>query len=462
MRGPSTCERCDTFGVKDRSLATAQTHTMICCQGYQFSDGGDTVFEVDASRIKYGSGALREVGGDAKELGMTRVMLVTDAKLASSQYVQTVSQSLRAAGLDVAIYADAHVEPTDTSFQTAAAFAIDGRFDGFVSVGGGSSIDTAKAANLYSTYPDDFDAYVNAPIGRGKAIPGPLRPHIACPTTCGTGAEVTGIAIFDYVAHHAKTGIASRRLKPTMGVIDPDVTMTLPATVVACSGFDVLSHALESYTARPYTLRARPDAPNLRPMSQGANPFSDLASVEAMRICSANIVRAVSDPSDAEARERMIFAAMLAGIGFGNAGVHIPHAMSYAVAGLVHAYRAPEYPAIEPIVPHGMAVILNAPAAVRFAASANPARHLAAADMLGADTRDCAPSDAGELLAQRIEELMRRTNMPNGLGGVGYTAIDIPALRDSAAPQKRLLANAPRPTDGPELETIFASALRYW
>jgi len=435
---------------------------MLCCQGYEFVEGGDTTFEVDASHVKYGSGALREVGSDAKNLGMTRVALVTDPLLASSAYVATVLASLRAEGLDVAVYDESRVEPTDESFAAAAAFARDGAFDGFVSVGGGSSIDTAKAANLYSTYPADFDAYVNAPIGRATPIPGPLRPHIACPTTAGTGAEVTGIAIFDYLAHHAKTGIASKRLKPTLGVIDPDVTLTLPNTVVACSGFDVLSHALESYTARPYTERRRPETPSARPMSQGANPFSDIASIEAMRILGANIVRAVADPLDAEARERMLFAAMLAGIGFGNAGVHVPHAMSYAVAGLVREYRAPDYPQAEPIVPHGMAVILNAPASARFLAHANPARHLEAARLLGADTVGVEASDGGELLARRIEELMRATGMPNGIGGVGFRSDDIAALRDGAVPQKRLLANAPSPIDAMELETLFAGALRYW
>jgi len=435
---------------------------MLCCQGYEFVEGGDTTFEVDASHVKYGSGALREVGSDAKNLGMTRVALVTDPLLASSAYVATVLASLRGEGLDVAVYAESRVEPTDESFAAAAAFARDGAFDGFVSVGGGSSIDTAKAANLYSTYPADFDAYVNAPIGRATPIPGPLRPHIACPTTSGTGAEVTGIAIFDYLAHHAKTGIASKRLKPTLGVIDPDVTLTLPSTVVACSGFDVLSHALESYTARPYTERRRPETPNARPMSQGANPFSDIASTEAMRILGANIVRAVADPLDAQARERMLFAAMLAGIGFGNAGVHVPHAMSYAVAGLVREFRAPDYPQAEAIVPHGMAVILNAPASARFLAHANPARHLEAARLLGADTVGMEASDGGELLARRIEELMRATGMPNGIGGVGFRSDDIPALRDGAVPQKRLLANAPSAIDAAELETLFAGALRYW
>ncbi len=435
---------------------------MICCAGYPFVEGGDTTFEVDASRIKYGSGALREVGADARDLGMTRVALVTDPALAALPFVETVAASLRAAGCDVALYAHARIEPTDRSFAEASAFARDGRFDGFVSVGGGSAIDTAKAANLYATYPDDFDAYVNAPIGRGAAVPGPLRPHIACPTTSGTGAEVTGIAIFDYLAHHAKTGIVSKRIRPTLGVIDPDVTASLPKTVVACSGFDVLSHALESFTARPYTARPRPTEPARRPASQGANPFSDVACREAMRILGDHIVRAVCDSGDSEARERMMFAATLAGIGFGNAGVHVPHAMSYAVAGLVRAYHAPEYPAKDAIVPHGMAVVVNAPAVFRFTAQANPARHLEAAALLGADVSGATPDDAGEVLARRIEALMRATGMPNGTGGVGFDARDGAALRDGALPQARLLANAPRATGAEDLDALFARALRYW
>jgi alcohol dehydrogenase class IV len=435
---------------------------MLCCAGYPFTDGGDTTFEVEASRVKYGSGALREVGADAVALGMHRVMLVTDPGLARFPYVETVAASLRAAGCEVVLYDEASVEPTDRSFAAAIAFASEGSFDGFVSVGGGSSIDTAKAANLYTTYPDDFDAYVNAPIGRGKPVPGPLRPHVACPTTSGTGAEVTGIAIFDYLEHHAKTGIASKRIRPTLGVIDPDVTASLPKTVLASSGFDVLSHALESYTARPYTARERPETPGARPMSQGANPFSDITCLEALRLCGRYIVRAVNDPSDGEARERMMFAATLAGIGFGNAGVHVPHAMSYAVAGLVREYRAPDYPSGDPIVPHGMAVIVNAPAVFRYTAPGHLERHLHAAELLGAGVGPADRLEAGDALAQQLETLMRATAMPNGVGGVGFTKADIGALRDGAAPQRRLLSNAPAPVGPAELEELFSSALRYW
>jgi len=433
---------------------------MICCQGYPFVEGGDRTFEVDTSRIKYGSGTLREAGADAKDLGMRRVALFTDKQLAKLAPVQTVAAALRAAGLDVVVYDETAIEPSDASFRAAAAFASDGGFDGFVSVGGGSTIDTCKAANLYSAFPDAFEAYVNAPLGAGKAVPGPLKPHIACPTTSGTGAEVTGIAIFDYLERRAKTGIVSKRIRPTLALIDPDCTLSLPNAVVACSGFDVLSHALESYTARPYTQRQAPGAPGARPTSQGANPFSDMACLEALRILGENLERAVA--GEPAARERMMFAATLAGIGFGNAGVHLPHAMSYAVAGLVRAFHPAGYPGDEPLVPHGMAVIVNAPAVARFTAAANPARHLHAAALLGADIRDAAPGEAGQALAERIEALMRATDMPAGVGAVGFGPGDVPALRAGAYAQKRLLANAPRATGEAELDELFAKALNYW
>ena len=435
---------------------------MICCAGYPFVAGGDTTFVVDASRIAYGSGAIREVGAAARDLGMSRVALVTDPGVARLPYFATGLESLRAAGCDVALYAEASVEPTDVSFAAASAFARDGGFDGYVSIGGGSAIDTAKAANLYATYPDAFDAYVNAPLGRALPVPGPLRPHIACPTTAGTGAEVTGIAIFDSLEHRAKTGIVSRHLRPTLGIVDPDATATLPRTVLACGAFDVLAHALESFTARPYTRRERPATSGARPASQGANPYSDIACREALRLLGRHLERAVNDPTDAAARERRSFAATRAGLGFGNAGVHIPHAMSYAVAGLVREYRAPDYPASAPIVPHGMAVVLNAPAVFRFTGEVDPERHLEAAALLGADVAGVGSHDAGEALARRLEALMRATDMPNGIRGVGFAREDVTALCAGALPQRRLLANAPRETGSEELGALFAAALAYW
>src|SRR5438552_7114399 len=337
-------------------------------------------FELASSSIRFGAGVTREIGMDLAEMKAKRVMVLTDPNLARLAPVATVVESLRDNRIGYSLFDRVHVEPTDVSFREAIEFATQGDFDAFVAVGGGSTIDTAKAANLYSTYPADFLDYVNAPIGKGKPAPGPLKPLIAVPTTAGTGSETTGVAIFDYTPLHAKTGIAHRRLKPMLGILDPENTRSMPPQVAATSGFDVLSHALESYTAIPFHQRPRPDRPVLRPAYQGSNPISDIWSLEALRLVARYLVRAVEDPSDDEARSRMLLAASYAGVGFGNAGVHLPHGMSYPVSGLVRHFRPEGYAVDHPMVPHGMSVILNAPPVFRFTAEACPDRHPLAAE----------------------------------------------------------------------------------
>jgi alcohol dehydrogenase class IV len=434
---------------------------MSCCH-YVLVEGNESAFSVDPSSIAFGAGVLAEAGEHLRAFGAKRVALFTDANLAELEPVATVLRSLEAAGLEVEVYRDVHVEPTDVSFRKATEFAVAGKFDGYISVGGGSVIDTCKAALLYATYPAELRTYVNAPIGDGKPIPGPLPPHIACPTTCGTGSECTGIAVFDDLTLKAKTGIASRRLRPSLALIDPTCTRTLPSMVVAASGFDVLSHALESFTARPFTARPRPDRPSARPMSQGRNPWSDVGALEALRIAGKYFIRAVADANDREAREGLAWGATLAGIAFGNAGVHLPHAMSYAVAGLVRDYKCPGYPQHEPMVPHGISVVVNAPSVFRATASTSPERHIEAAEALGADVRGVGPTEAGACLSARVVELMRAAGVPNGVGGVGYGEADLDALTRGSIMQKRLVDNAPMPVDDAAMRALFRGALAYW
>jgi len=297
----------------------------------------DIAFEMATSSIRFGHGVTREAGMDLVDMGVNRVMVITDPTLSALPPVATLLESLAGNGVAYELFDRVHVEPTDASFQEAIAFAREGEFDGFVAIGGGSSIDTAKAANLYSTYPADLLTYVNAPIGKGEPVPGALKPLIAIPTTAGTGSETTGVAIFDLVEMKAKTGIAHRRLKPTLGLIDPDNTRTLPPAVAASTGLDVLCHAVESYTAIPFGERPLPQRPLLRPAYQGSNPISDLWAMESLRMVREYLPRAVADPDD-EARGQMLLAASFAGIGFGNAGVHLPHGMSYPVAGMVRDF----------------------------------------------------------------------------------------------------------------------------
>jgi hydroxyacid-oxoacid transhydrogenase len=352
------------------------------------------------------------------------------------------------------------VEPSDESFLDAIAFARERPVDAFVAVGGGSTIDTAKAVNLYTTYPpDDFLDYVNPPIGKGLPVPGALKPLMAIPTTAGTGSETTGVAIFDFKQMHAKTGIANRRLKPTLGYLDPENTRTMPPEVAASTGLDILSHAIESFTAMPFTDRPLPARPALRPAYQGSNPISDIWSMQALRMVNDFLVRAVDDPADDEARANMLLAAAYAGVGFGNAGVHLPHGMSYPVSGNVKGYCAPGYAADHPLVPHGVSVILNAPAVFRFTARADPGRHLQAAEALGADISGARAEDAGKILADRISWFMRRLNTPNGLRAIGYSSSDIPALVEGTLPQHRVTKLSPRPATPDDLAALFEDAM---
>jgi len=422
----------------------------------------ETAFLMNTSNIKYGPGVTREIGYDLKRLEATRVMLVADPRLIDQEPVSIVLDSLKAKGIACELFDQVRIEPTDHSFQTAIDFAKQGKFDGYVAIGGGSTIDTAKAANLYATYPAELLTYVNPPIGHGRLIPGKLTPMIAIPTTAGTGSETTGVAIFDLEEMHVKTGIAHPYLRPTMAIVDPLNTRTMPRMVAACTGWDVLCHAIESLTALPFNQRLAPESPAHRPAYQGANPISDIWAAKAIEMVTRNIVHAMDNPQDDDARGQMLLAACFAGIGFGNAGVHLPHGMSYPVSGGARSFYVEGYPSERALIPHGMAVTLNAPAVFRFTAPADSARHLYAAQLMGARTDNADPAQAGELLANVIIDLMKKTDMPNGLQAVGYGPADVDWLVAGTLPQHRVTKLSPRPADAEQLRQLFLDALVYW
>jgi len=425
----------------------------------------ESAFEMAASAIRFGPGVTREIGMDLAELGLRHVLVFTDPWIRKLPPVAAVEQSLKDSKVAYTLYDRVRVEPTDISFREAIDFARGIEFDAIIAVGGGSTIDTAKAVNLYTCYPpEDFLDYVNPPIGKGLPVPGPLKPLFAVPTTAGTGSETTGVAIFDLAHLHAKTGIAHRRLKPTLGYLDPENTRTMPSQVAAATGLDVLSHAIESYTAVHYTERLAPERPILRPAYQGNNPISDVWSMQALRMVGDFIFRAVEDTSDDEARSNMILASAYAGVGFGNAGVHLPHGMSYPVSGMVkgRGFRQSGYPNAPEMIPHGFSVILNAPAVFRFTAQACPERHLAAAAALGVDISGANPADAGKILADRIVAIMERLKVPSGLKELGYSSSDIPALVEGTLPQHRVTKLSPRPATTGDLALLFEETMQVY
>ncbi|XP_064383101.1 hydroxyacid-oxoacid transhydrogenase, mitochondrial-like isoform X2 [Halichondria panicea] len=427
------------------------------------SDGQTTeyAFEMATSNIRYGEGVTREVGMDVVNLGIKHICVFTDPNLARLPPLKAVLDSLHSSSVNYSVFDKVSIEPTNTSFEEAISFVRERGFDGFLAVGGGSVMDTAKAANLYSCYPDaDFLDFVNAPIGKGLPIDKRLHPLICVPTTAGTGSETTGVSIFDHKPLGAKTGIGDRALRPLLGIVDPLHTRYMPTNVAAYSGFDVLCHALESFTAIPYTERTpRPSNPLNRPAYQGSNPISDLWSTHALKIIKKYFKRSVFDADDQEARSAMHLASVYAGVGFGNAGVHLPHGMSYPISGLVKSFRAEGYDQSKPLVPHGLSVVISAPAVFTFTAPLCPERHLEAAELLGADITSAKLEDAGLILADALRGYMQAMGVMNGLRELGYSIEDVPSLVKGTLPQQRVTKLSPRSFTEEQLAGMFENSM---
>lgn len=432
------------------------------CQYYDPTHNGATSFTVAMPRLTFGRNTLSEIGARCSRLQLKRVALFTDPYLLNGPLITKAKDSLSAAGIDVGVFSDIRVEPCDDTVMRGAAFLNASPFDGVVSVGGGSVIDTAKAALLVHQHGGNIVEYFAPPIGQGKAVPAPVLTHVACPTTSGTGSECTSITVIRVNSLNTKFVIAHPYLLPTEAIVDPHCCDSLPSNVIASTGFDLCCHALECYTARAHTQHAKIDDPNTRQYIQGANPFSDMVAKEAMNIVNHYLVRGVNDAADAEARDKLMWGATLAGIAFGNCGTHLPHAMSYGVTHLMSDITTNGYPVESPFVPHGISVVVNAPAIFNYTAQATQERHMEGAQCLGADAKGATLNDAGEVLSKRLIELMRDTHMPNGLSGVGFNESHVKALAESSIRQARAIANAPRDSNIVDIENMYSNALSYW
>jgi hydroxyacid-oxoacid transhydrogenase len=461
-------------------------------------------------------------------MSATRILLFVDPHVRTLDPYDTVMNSIyeqvvckkNREEVVVDVYDQIRVEPNNVSFQHAIQYMQDkmstfGQYDAIIALGGGSTIDTAKAANLYACCPPpgNFYDYVNPPLGKGMSIPSQsyLTPLIAIPTTAGTGSETTSVAIFDDVPTRSKTGIANKRLRPTLGIVDPNNMRTLPSSVAKYSGMDVLCHALESYTAIPHWLRPNSSSvsssPSNRPAYQGSNPISDIWSLHALRECAMYLPRMVNDSAgDEQARSKMCLASSSAGMGFGNAGVHLCHGMSYAVASQVKdGYWTEGYPKMmhggdsgaaaardnddnhHGLVAHGLSVAINAPAVFRFTGKPgqiiNPMaekysqdRHAECALILHNARLQRLTNDnsspmttisekairqhPGEALANELLELMHLLNIPVGLRSLGYNESDVKELARATLPQHRVTKLSPRqPIELEQLQELFTDAM---
>jgi hydroxyacid-oxoacid transhydrogenase len=425
----------------------------------------ETVFTYGAPGLKFGVGARHELAFDLGQLGARRVLVVTDPGVAATGAPEEIAETLRADGVDAVVFDRSRVEPTDASMIEAIEFArSEGPFEAIVAVGGGSSIDTAKAVNLLVTNGGDLMDYVNAPVGRAQAPTHPLLPLVAVPTTTGTGSESTTICVLDVLSQHVKTGISHPRLRPTLAVVDPELTLTQPAGVTAAAGLDILCHALESYTARPYASYEHKTADERVPYC-GSNPIADLWSEKALVLMAGAFRTVVRDGSDLDARTQVAMAATFAGLGFGNAGVHIPHANAYPIAGQVRDFKPRGYDSDHAMVPHGMAVALTAPASFRFTFEAAPERHVRAAELLSQGSTDAwaqRPDDPTDHLPRVLTGIMREVGIPSGLAEVGYGPGDVETLVEGTMKQQRLLSTAPREVTEDDVAAILDESIELW
>jgi alcohol dehydrogenase class IV len=420
----------------------------------------ETVFTYGAPALKYGQGAADEIGYDLTQYGARRVLVITDVRIAATGWPRRIAEGISGYGLSTDVFDGVHVEPTDVSMQKAVDYARgSGPWDAFVAIGGGSTIDTAKAVNLLTSNDGELMDYVNAPVGGGRAPEQPLKPLVAVPTTTGTGSESTTVCVLDVLSLRVKSGISHLRLRPALAVVDPRLMTSQPAGVTASSGLDILCHAAESYTAKPYTEFTR-KTPEQRVPYCGSNPLGDMFAEKALSLLRDSLPAAVHDGENLKAREDMALAATFAGLGFGNAGVHIPHANAYPIAGQVRDFHPDGYPDEEAMVPHGMAVSLTAPEAFRFTFQAAPERHLRVARLLAPDSATL-PDDESALPNVLIA-LMREIGLPNGIGAVGFTESDVDELVQGTLKQQRLLATAPREPSEEELAGILRRSVSLW
>ena len=417
----------------------------------------ETIFGLDATQLKFGTNSLNELGWELSKYNSKKILLVVDPVLQDFDVTQKILDQIKSSGAEVIIFDNISVEPTLKSFEVASQFALENSFDLIVAAGGGSTIDTAKVINLIKVCGGTVMDYVNVPIGKGKKPTSQLLPLIAIPTTSGSGSEATTVAVLDIPELKLKTGISHRFLRPTLALVDSELSKTTPSGVTASAGLDVICHAIESFISKPYSKRKKPNSPDERPPYQGSNPVSDIWSMKAIEFGGKYLSRAVATGEDVEARGNMMLSATLAGIGFGSAGVHIPHACAYPIAGLKHSYQAKGYKNI--FIPHGISVIVTAPAVFRFTYDSDPSKHLKAAELLKGTPLD---NTGPESLPYELIKIMKEVGIPSGIKELGYTKEDFPEIITRAMKQQRLLSIAPKNVNENDLQNILTQSMENW
>ncbi|GAX89257.1 iron-containing alcohol dehydrogenase [Effusibacillus lacus] len=369
-----------------------------------------------------GTGSVAQIGAEAKKLGASRVLVITDRIIQQTGLLSKVTEPLNVAGVEYDVIDEVVPEPPFENLEQIASKMEGQGFDGLIGIGGGSVLDVTKVLAVMMTNPGDVRELVGI-----EKVKHPGVPFILVPTTSGTGSEVTYNAIFTDTRDMVKKGIVSPYLLPSVAIVDAELTLTVPPSVTSATGMDALVHAVESYTAIK------------------SNELTDGIALQAIKLISRSLRKAVYNGRDIKAREDMAMGSLLAGISLGNAGVGAVHALAYPLGGKFK-------------VPHGVANSLLLPFVMKYNVVANLEKFAEVAKAMGECVEGLSLREAADRAVAAMARLSADVGIPSSIKDVGVTAADIPALAEEASKIDRLLNNNPRWLTVKEIEQIYREA----
>ncbi|MBT4268611.1 MAG: iron-containing alcohol dehydrogenase [Deltaproteobacteria bacterium] len=386
---------------------------MISGKVFEFLYSGKIVFEV---------GGISSLGERIKKLGGKKVFISIDKGILNSKSIAEGIASIEKEGLQYTIFSDIEPNPSIEIAEKGSRIFLENQCDFLVGIGGGSSIDTAKAIGILTTNPGPLTQYE----GPDK-VSNPVPAIIAIPTTAGTGTEVTGSTVLTDPVRKYKLSIRSDFLLPRIALLDPSLLCSLPTAVIASTGMDALVHAIESF------------------ISVGASPISDGLALEAIRLCGENLRNFYANPDNLEAASNMMLASTLAGVSFANARLGCIHAIAHALGGYYN-------------IAHGVACAVLLPFGMEYNLIANPEKFARIASAMGEKIDGLGQMNAARRSVDAVRSLLKDLGIPETLTEQGVKSEDIPQVSRNAA-ETGIHFSSPRKTGLKELESILMTAL---
>ena len=375
------------------------------------------------TRVRYGVGLSSTIASLCKDQGGSKVFLMADKILVDTGVLAPVFKSFEDASMEYVLFTDIVPEPPAAVVDKIAGVMKTANCNVCVAIGGGSTIDTAKAVCMLQTNEGSIKEYL---FGGTKTVTNPIMPLICLPTTAGTGAEVSAASVIDDTENKVKLSVTHEYLIPTLAVLDPTLTVGLPPSVTATTGMDALTHAIESY------------------VSLNANPIGDAYGLQVMRLIGENLRKVVSNGQDIEARGQMIIASLLGGAAILNCGLGVVHGIAQSIGGIAH-------------VPHGLANAIILPYAMEKNFVGNLEKFKNIAVCLGENVRGLSLRDAAHLSVKAIEDLENDIGIPRKLSEVGVTRDMFPQIIKDTM-NYRLLAINPIKITPKHVEEILEAA----